>query len=220
MPAKNSLKQYVENGYYHIYNRGVEKREIFLDKEDYSVFLSYLKQYLSFKDEGALLNNISAASSSRERNKFVKELGINNFYDEISLLCHGLMPNHFHFLVKQNRSNSIDNFMSSLGTRYTMYFNKKYKRVGHLYQGVYKAILIPDERYLLYLSKYIHHQTAVINQPSSLSDYLGQTNTSWVNTDLILSYFKKGKGNNSYADFVNYSDPSTTTFVKDLVLEN
>jgi len=184
------------------------------------VFLSYLKQYLSFKDETVLLKQLSASISGHERDQIAKELRMNNYCDTVNLLCHGLMPNHFHFLVKQTLSNAIDGFMSSLGTRYTMYFNKKYKRVGPLYQGVYKAILVPNEQYLLYLSRYIHHQTEIINQPSSLQDYLGFTKTPWVNTELILSYFKKTEGIGSYADFVNYSDPDATTYIKDFALED
>jgi len=163
MPAKNSRKQYYENGYYHIYNRGVEKRKIFLDQQDYAVFLPYLKEYLLPKDERALSKRLMDSSiTSIEKNKILKLLRLNNFSNEITLLAYCLMPNHFHFFVKQKSAGSIDKFMNSLGTRYTMYFNKKYDRVGSLYQGVYKAVSVNNESQFIYLSKYIHSQALAL----------------------------------------------------------
>ncbi|MCL5019036.1 MAG: transposase [Patescibacteria group bacterium] len=172
MPAKNARKQYLENGYYHLYNRGVEKRTIFLDQQDYSVFLSYLKEYLIPKNEKALQEILSNSNtSSKEKDKALKLLHLNNFYNEITLLAYCLMPNHFHFFIKQKNPNSIDKFMNSLCTRYTMYFNKKYKRVGSLYQGVYKAVLVSSEEQFLHLSRYIHKQ-ALASQGLALRSYL------------------------------------------------
>lgn len=153
MPGGNARKQYAENSYYHIYNRGVEKRLIFQDSQDYGVFLSYLKEYLSPKNEEELRNKLSDFNISyKERDKILKLLRLNNFADEISLLAFCLMPNHFHFQIKQIGELSIDKFMNSFGTRYSMYFNRKYKRVGPLYQGVYKAVLITTDEQLLHLS--------------------------------------------------------------------
>jgi putative transposase len=214
MPAKNSLKQYLENGYYHIYNRGVEKRIIFLNKQDYAVFLSYLKEYLLPKNEKALYGKLSDPQiSSREKNKTLKSLRINNFAEEITLLAYCLMPNHFHFFVKQKEAESIDRFVQSLGTRYTMYFNKKYKRVGSLYQGVYKAVLVVSEPQFLHLSRYIHKQALALQgetlqerQPCSYPEYLGQRKTEWVHPEEILSYFDKENSKLSYENFVKQSE--------------
>jgi len=209
MPAKNSRKQYLENGYYHIYNRGVEKRKIFLDQQDYSVFLSYLKEYLLPKDEEALYKRLADPSISlMERDNIHKALRMNNFYEEITLLAYCLMPNHFHFFMKQKSAGSIDKFMNSLGTRYTMYFNKKYKRVGSLYQGVYKAVLVTGESQFIYLSKYIHKQAislqgeALQKSPCSYGEYLGHRKTEWVHPEEVLSFFSKSNPNLSYQSFV------------------
>ncbi len=209
MPAKNSRKQYLENGYYHLYNRGVEKRKIFLNKQDHNVFLSYLKEYLLPKDEEALYKRLADPSISlMERDNIHKALRMNNFSDEITLIAYCLMPNHFHFFVKQKSAGSIDKFMNSLGTRYTMYFNKKYKRVGSLYQGVYKAVLVTGESQFIYLSKYIHKQAlslqgeALEAQPSSFRDYVGERETEWVNPQEVLSYFSKSNPSLSYKSFV------------------
>lgn len=226
MPAKNSTKIYIENGYYHIYNRGVEKRLIFLDKQDYGVFLSYLKEYLLPKDEKNLQEKLSDPQiSSIERDKLLKKLSLNNFSNEITLLAYCLMPNHFHFFVKQKSANTIDRFLQSLCTRYAIYFNKKYKRVGSLYQGVYKAVLITTEEQFLYLSKYIHKQALAFqgetleaqNQPSSYSDYIDIRKTSWVHPKEVLSYFSKTNPSLSYESFVKESDKFDS--LTDLTLE-
>lgn len=210
MPAKNSLKQYLENGYYHIYNRGVEKRVIFLDQQDYSVFLSYLKEYLLPKNEKELYERLADPNiSSKEKNRVLKLLRMNNFSQEITLLAYCLMPNHFHFFIKQKGERSIDRFVQSLATRYTAYFNRKYKRVGSLCQGVYKAVLITSEQHFLHLSRYIHRQALALQgetlqekQPCSFPEYLGKRKTSWIHPEEILSYFDRIIPNLSYQIFV------------------
>lgn len=220
MPAKNSRKTYVENGYYHIYNRGVEKRPIFLDQQDYGVFLSYLKEYLLPKDEKSLFQKLSDPNTSyKEKDKILKLLRLNNFNKDIILLAYCLMPNHFHFFIKQKSLGAIDKFMNSLGTRYTMYFNRKYKRVGSLYQNVYRAVLVNTEKQFLYLSKYIHKQALALqsNQPCSFSDYLGLRKTSWVHPEEILSYFSKTNALLSYENFI--LEPENFAILKNLTLD-
>ncbi len=221
MPAKHSQKQYLKNGYYHLYNRGVEKRKIFLDSQDYAVFLSYLKEYLSAKNEKELSERLAnPAISPQERDKILRLLRLNNFTDEITLLAYCLMPNHFHFFVKQKSARSIDKFINSLGTRYTMYFNKKYKRVGSLYQGVYKAVQVLTDEQFIYLSKYIHKQALVLKgvalqgdalqdsqgQPSSYEDYLEKRKTEWVKPQEVLTYFSKTNPKLSYQAFVEETE--------------
>ncbi len=179
MPRKNSLKIYVEGGYYHLYNRGVEKREIFLDDKDYKVFLYFLKKYLSPSEEPVI---------------FQKK---KNLINQIELLSYCLMPNHFHLLVKQNVKEGITNLMNRLGTNYAMYFNKRYKRVGSLFQSVYKAVIVESDEQLLHLSRYIHLNPQdkvgkLIDYPySSYGDYLGVRKSEWVHPEQILSFFKK-----------------------------
>ena len=218
MPARNSTKQYIENGYYHIYNRGVEKRVIFKDAQDYAVFLSYLKEYLTPKNEKELNDKLSDPDISyKERDKIIKLLRLNNFAEEITVLAYCLMPNHFHFFIKQKSPDSIDKFMNSLGTRYTMYFNKKHKRVGSLYQGVYKAALVTNDEQFLHLSKYIHKQSLASQgqalrgynqdgQPSSYLEYLGLRKTEWINPQEILSFFSNKNPSLSYENFVLQTD--------------
>lgn len=219
MPARNRIKPYVENGYYHLYNRGVEKREIFLDRQDYHVFLSYLSDYLLPKDTDVLMAQLDDPTLyAWEKDAIRKKIRLNNFADEITLLAYCLMPNHFHFFIKQTQPNTIDIFMNSLGTRYSMYFNKKYKRVGSLYQGVYKAAPITNERHFLHLSRYIHKQ-AYLTQPCSYEEYLGRKKTAWVKPDEILSYFSQKHPQLSYEAFVkekeDFDEMSTLPTLED-----
>lgn len=207
MPAKNSSKEYLKNGYYHPYNRGVEKRNIFLDRQDYNVYLSYLNNYLSAKNDEELFKIIQNPDSSPpEKDKARKLLHLNNFSDDLLLLAYGLMQNHFHLLVKQLETHIIDSFMNSIGTRYTMYFNRKYKRVGSLYQGVYKAVIVNSDEQLLQLSRYIHDQTIKKRQPSSYPEYLLQRKTEWVHTEEILPFFSKQNPSLSYQSFVQQNE--------------
>ena len=220
MPGKNTRKNYVSNSYYHIYNRGVEKRVIFCDTQDSGVFLSYLKTYLLPKNEKSIQQKIAALSTTwREKDRLIKELRLNNFYQEITLHCYCLMPNHFHLLLSQKSRGAIDEFMNSINTRYVMYFNRKYQRVGPLYQGVYKAVLVDNDEQLLHLSAYIHRnpigakrQTLHVHQgealrilnshPSSLPEYLKLRTTKWLDTENILTFFSKTNKNLSYEKFV------------------
>ena len=208
MPSKNILKQYLENGYYHIYNRGVEKRVIFQDSQDYKVFLSYLKDYLTPIDKISLRKTLLNTFYNR-KDKIIKKIAMNNFSNRISLLAYCLMPNHFHLLIKQKNERGIENFMKSLGTRYVMYFNKRNKRTGGLFQGRYKAVLIDSDEQLLELSRYIHTNPKpykgriFLEYPySSIHAYLGKWKAEWLKPEEILDFFSKTNKNNSYKSFV------------------
>jgi len=205
MPARNSRKIYLANSYYHLYNRGVEKRIIFQDEQDYAVFLSYLKQYLLPKPISELQKKLSNPSTFyKERASIIQLIRLNNFSDNLKLLAYCLMPNHFHLEVNQETPETIDVFMNSLCTRYTMYFNKRHNRVGHLMQGVYKAVPVTSDSQLLELSRYIHKQAIVLNnQPSSYLEYMEQRKTEWVHPEIILNYFSKSKPDMDYEYFVN-----------------
>jgi putative transposase len=231
MPAKNSIKIYIENGYYHVYNRGVEKRDIFLQPDDYKVFLHCLKQallppekILSSFPQGQTLQGLTLRGNGIPKPP-------KNYYGQIELLAYTLMPNHFHLLVHQIQNRCMDQFMQSILTRYTMFFNKTKKRVGGLFQGRYKGINITEDSYLLHLSRYIHRNASPLTKNladwySSYGDYLGIKNTEWVKTDMILESFKPGtlpflKHTNTYKSFVEYESEELDEYVDTrLALEN
>ena len=242
MPSKNEVKVYIEDSYYHIYNRGVEKRNIFLDDQDYSVFLSYLKTYLLPKDKNQLISILANPNINyKEKDKVLKLLRLNNFSDNLKLIAYCLMPNHFHFLIHQKDKNTIKIFMNSLITRFSMYFNKKYKRVGPLFRGVYKAVLVKTDEQLVYLSRYIHFQAIAqtasqvqplqhLYHPSSYQNFLGNISQKWINPSDVLVFFqsKKSLGRfgfkkiNSYQSFVEDKSEEFGEFTKcidDLYLE-
>ena len=212
MPSRNKIKLYAQDGYYHLYNRGVGKQPIFLGEQDYFVFMSYLKEYLSpqvilTKEEGRLI----------KRRYLCK-----NYYGQIELLAFCLMPNHFHFLVKQTEPRVIENFMRSLFVRYSGYFNKNHSRVGHLFQDIYKGVLIQNEEYLWWLSRYIHRNPLEILDGkilefypySSYRFYLGGSSPVWIQPERIL------KGVKDYQIFVeNESKTAVPEFIEDLYLE-
>ncbi|MEX0877573.1 MAG: transposase [Candidatus Spechtbacterales bacterium] len=201
MPSKNTVKQYAPNSYYHIYNRGVEKRDIFMDDRDYRVFLSYLKVALSpeleeeTKDEA--LTEIEEARLRRLR-----------LHEDIELLSYCLMPNHFHlFVYQKDHQFAIRDLMRSVMVGYVRYFNKRYKRVGGLFQGRYKASLIDNDAYFSHISRYIHlNPKEWETYPySSYKYYNGQQQAVWVNPNRILELFDNSR--EDYNEFLNdYED--------------
>ena len=140
----------VEGEYYHIYNRGNSKQKIFNDKEDYLRFISLL--YIS--NSSASFNFYDL---SRNNNFNVYEIEKNDSLVDIGAYC--LMPNHFHLLLTQKNTeenNNITKFMQKLSTAYVMYYNKKYKRTGSLFEGKFKSQHVEIDRHLKYLFSYIH----------------------------------------------------------------
>ncbi|MFZ2205471.1 MAG: transposase [Minisyncoccia bacterium] len=126
--------------YYHLYNRGTEKRLIFLDKQDYQHFLFLM--YICNTEKSIALRNVGEFFDRKET------------IVDIGAFC--LMPNHFHILVREKIESGISTYMRKLLTGYSMYFNKKYTRTGKLYEGVYKSTHINTDNYLKYIYSYIH----------------------------------------------------------------
>lgn len=222
MPSRNIVKSYIENGYYHIYNRGVEKRAIFLDEQDCSVFLYYLRTYLLPLEE---LKKMS------EQNTRLLRFLPQNLSSEIDLLAFALMPNHIHLQIRQHTKDGIVKLMRRLLTSYVMYFNKKYKRVGPLFQDKYKGVLIESEPYLLHLSRYIHLNSIDLTTPVNFADfssypyYLGRKQASWVKPQEILGYFRSAKRRDlkdilSYQSFVEDYTQDSREVLGELILEN
>lgn len=179
MPSRNTLKEFQEKAYYHVYNRGVEKRNIFLDDQDYLIFLGLLKKYLAGESHNKKTN----------RHSF-KTVG-----NKVKLLAYCLMPNHFHLLFYQIDEDGITLLMRRVMTGYVMYFNQKYQRVGSLFQGRYKASLINRDSYLDHISRYIHLNPKNFRAwpYSSYTYYVGNKKAKWLNTTFILDLFQGDK---------------------------
>ena len=125
-------------GFYHIINRGVEKRDVFLEKEDFIKFLEICEEYSK----------------------------IFNF--DIYSFC--LMKNHYHLLIKTTENN-ISQIMKHINMKYTIYFNKKYNRIGPLWQGRFKSFYIADGNYLSSLVKYIEFNPIKANITQKIGEY-------------------------------------------------
>jgi putative transposase len=140
---------------------------------------------------------------------FLLQEGIERFGHRIHCFC--LMANHIH-LVIQVSAVPLSKIMQNIAFRYTRYINAHKKRVGHLFQGRYKAILIDADTYLLELVRYIHNnpvrakltKTADQFRASSHHAYLGKADLPWLTTDFVLSQFAKQhkRAINLYHDFV------------------
>lgn len=213
MPAKNRVKHYADGLIQHVYNRGVNKTPIFLDAQDYHVFLSYMATYLLPKDEKQLTKILlDPEAHYRKKEEAKRLLRLKNFHGRVKLLSYKLMPNHFHFVLWQKGSHDIHAFMQALMTRYGMYFNWRYKRVGGVFQGRYKAVLVETDEQLLYLTRYIHRNgwslkrlvPARLEEYSSYPNYLGKIHQDWVQPESVLAYFKHGAA--AYRSFVESGD--------------
>ena len=169
MPSRNTVKEYDVETYYHVYNRGSGNQKVFLDSSDKRKFLSLLERYVTPKDH------------RDDAEKLYPEYDI-----EINAYC--LMGNHFHLLVYQMEDkDALSGLVRSVSTAYSMYFNKKYKRHGHVFQSVFKASRITDESYLLHITRYIHMnpRTYMTYRWSSLGAYLGRGRQDWLKAERI-----------------------------------
>lgn len=201
----------------HLLNRGVEKRTIFIDHNDYHRFLISIPYYaLGFTDLSTYLKNLKQRLKLPTFNATfqvgLKELEKKKRLEEarplVDILAFALMPNHFHLLLRQIIEGGIALFTQRLSNSYAKYFNTKHERIGPLFQGVYKSILIETDEQLLHVSRYIHlNPTELVSTKrkaiisflrhyswSSYPAYLGLQNNGLeklINKEPILGYFNK-----------------------------
>jgi putative transposase len=191
--------------YYHIYNRGTDKRRIFLRDADYQRFFDGMRSFNTLEPTGHLIAGTSNEAKPHKEGALV------------NVVAYCLMPNHFHLLLQQVYKKGLPKYLHRLLTGYTMYFNKRYDRTGVLFQGAFKSKHINDDSYLLHLTRYIHlnpleKYTAyyfdrnkinsfLIDYPwSSYSEYIKTKNTNLISgEEVVLEQFKNRK---YYQDFV------------------
>lgn len=192
--------QFVENHIYHIYNRGVEKRDIFLTDKDR---LRFIHDLFEFNDEDCVSNltyYFNRQSKEVEPQYMKPKRKPRKLLVEILIFT--LMPNHFHLLLKQKVENGIVRFMQKLGTGYSMYFNQKHERVGGLFQGRFKAVLVNEEPHFMYLPHYIHQN------PLSVINYGGSTPLDWRKMMEFLENYRWS----SFPDYIGKKNfPSVTS---------
>lgn len=195
MPGR--ITPLVNGQYYHIFNRGSDKRNIFSRSRDYQRFqLTFY--YYQFTDQKKRFSKLAKSD--------FKDFNPDPATKLVEILCYCLMPNHFHFLVKQLKNNGIPIFMSKLCNSYTKYFNTKYPRVGPLLQGKYQNVLIENEEQLIHLSRYIHLNPVVSGIVKSPENYQWSSYPEYItgqkrfcNLEEILNLFKSS---GKYQEFV------------------
>lgn len=197
--------EFANGEFYHAYNRGVDKRDVFLDDKDYQRFV--VSMILLNDEQDGLLERWRNLKRTNSEVKFADFRRLNLRRPLVDIVAYCLNPNHYHFILKQLEDDGIKKFMHRLGTAYPMYFNKKNKRSGALFQGRFKSIYIDSNAYLLYLSAYVNQNHFIHGmgndfwEYSSLKEYKGFVNqdVALCNTASVLEQFRNRE---DYAEFL------------------
>ena len=183
--------------FYHIFNRGIDRRDVFLSSKDYERFLLSM-ELLNDENDGLMIawRDYKKSNPGICLDNFLK-LGFRKRDYLVEIVAYCLNPNHYHFILKQIKDRGVEKFMHKIGISHTKYFNKKNKRNGSLFQGKFKAVHIDSNEYLLYLSAYvnnnnfIHGYSGNENWPySSLAEYLGNQSSGLIKKDAVLGQFR------------------------------
>jgi putative transposase len=201
--------------YYHVFNRGTRKQDVFIDDQDYTRFLFvilYFQSLLTFTNPAFYTHQYAKRgyfeSGGNTREKISENRGV-----ELVSFC--LMPNHFHLLLREVSEGGIARYMQRVQNAYSKYFNARYSSSGHVFQGPYKMVHVIDNDQLLHLSAYIHrnpleltatdgHRMSITDglsyEWSSLQDYCSVNRWGQlISQDVILDQFKDTHG---YAHFI------------------
>jgi putative transposase len=196
----------VNNEIYHVFNRGCNRQPTFTDRREHlraEVAIDFYKT----SGPPTSLSKFLKLDKNRQ-DQVIKILEGNDKLVEI--ICYCLMPNHFHFLLRQLKQDGISKFLSNFQNSYTRYFNIKQKRDGSLFLDQFKAVRVETEEQLLHVSRYIHlnpHTGFVVKTLEELKNYkwssfpLYMNGNEWrfVTPQLIIGLFKSSK---KYEQFV------------------
>lgn len=211
---------------YHVFNRGVNKQQIFWDDHDYErainsmIYYSFAKPRVKYSHLNRLLDH--------EQSQIWKDLQEKH---EIlaSLIAFVLMPNHYHILIKQTADNGISKFLSNWQNSFSKYINVKHDRIGPLFQGPFKAVRISSNPQLLHVSRYIHlnpFTSSLVKDLhgleeymwSSFPEYAGLSQSSFFEKDLVLAQFKDSESYKLFVfDQANYQ--RSLKKMKDLMID-
>ena len=183
--------------YYHVFNRGVDKRSIFSSKEHL---------YYFFKSLYLLNTTDQSSGQSLTRKKLVSKDNVKL----VSIVAYALLPNHFHLLLKQEVDDGITKFMQKLGTSYTMFFNKQENRSGALFQGKFKSNHLSGDFALPVVSAYVnlnykHHKIDANKQlvKTSLFEYFNEELGDRIcNQDEIEAILSESGGLSEYKQMI------------------
>ena len=214
--------QFQNEHYYHIYNRGVDKRDIFMDDKDYFRFLRTMRELNDIEPIESLYRQDQLKRQEAKPLRFAEA----NRSGLASFTAYCLNPNHYHFLLKQTVDDGISKFMHKLSTGYTRYFNEKYSRSGSLFQGPFKAVEIKSDSQLNYVSAYINgnpeiHKISKVDKWiwSSYLEYLGERDGTMCNKNIILNDFEDKEDYKNYLENVIKNSQEIKEEIKACLIE-
>jgi len=178
----------ITDQYYHIFNRGVARQPMFKEVRDYKRFIKTMQYYQHVKPKLRFSDYLNS-----------KDKNLPNLEKTVEIIAYCLMPNHFHFLLRQKVGKGISDFVRISAN--------SYDRVGPLMQGKFKAILVETDEQLLHLSRYIHlnpTSSFVTNDLekyywSSYLEYTSEAALPICEKETILSFFSSQE---AYRQFV------------------
>jgi putative transposase len=180
--------------HYHVWNRAVDKRNIFRSNDDLERFMLGIEQFNTPKILGELRRGHRVSTDPRL----------------VEIVAYSISQNHFHFILEQIDDRGIEKFMHKLSMGYSKYFNKKYRRSGALFEGKFKAKHIGSNEYLLHLSAYINlnnlahgrgHAMSIFSK-SSWDEYVSPTfvTIELCKKNIVLEQFKDIKSYRKFAE--------------------
>lgn len=217
--------KFVPGEIYHTFNRSVAKQPVFTSKFEYQRALDVMKFYIYQKP--ALSFSHYNRLQADDKKAFLQKLNQHGV-KQVEILAFCLMPNHFHFLLKEMEPNGISKFLSNFQNSYAKFFNTKHLRSGSLFQEMFKAVRIEDDEQLIHTCRYIHlnlltgYVLKTIQQLEkstwcSYQQYLNHGD-NFVNTEIVLSMFKNIQDFKSFTeDQISYQ--RELALIKHLTLE-
>ncbi|MCC6323587.1 transposase [Candidatus Nomurabacteria bacterium] len=171
------------NEYYHIYNRGVDKRDIFSDKKDIWRFIESIIEFNNTEGVGSLANLRKSKTESKPPSR----------ESVVSVVAYCLNPNHFHLILKQSVDGGIAKFMQKLQGGYTYYFNVKNSRSGSLFQGTFKSHHIGNENYFNKILGYVNNNYEVHDIPPDKKDLIFASDYEYKNNNFKIVSKQEGE---------------------------
>lgn len=220
MPSRYDV--FYNGGIYHIYNKTIDSRRIFSDEicQEFINTFCYYRSDLSSKLRCSLFKQLP---ENIYRSRWEEIFYQKSFIVDILSFC--LIPNHFHFLIKQLKEKGVIRFMSNISNSLTRYYNIKNQRKGPLFLPQFKSKRILSQEHLIYVSRYVHTNSYahgivkniedIFGYPySSIKSFVSLVNNLKINTDKVM--FSFGNNGQKYKEFIlkNAEDQKMREMVK------
>ena len=199
MPKR--YEQFTNGEIFHVFNKTINSQNLFDTNDKCSQFIERVKYYRSTKSTISYshLNKFE----ERERKRFIQKTLLKKYF-KVEILVYSLMPTHFHFLLRQNDNNGIQNFISNAANSFTRYHNIKYEKLGPLFLPRFKSVKVTSEEQAMHVSRYIHlnlyssglckNIEELVNYKwSSFKEYVGDVKNGLCDKTFILGLFNFNK---------------------------